>query len=358
MIYFRYYYIISMYEQENRKLELRKYAVKSEYEDLEEDGISLRDYKKESQLMAEIFSNLTEEQLIENSQKINIETVFDIVKDTFSREYQIDLKDLKICSKYTHQFSPYRGMEENGNGAYVYIDEMYQSIVFKYFIIMFRWSKDFDNKDKNNDYFSYTFYLVHDLSILNLMNGWQATKELFMIMEADEQVLGLAESCYWSTIIFVLAHEIAHYYFEKREIHFKNKINEEYKADEIGYKILLRTIEQHDDINNYTYLAPMMLMDFFDTICYTKKVMYDLNTIDPVHPSPPKRKKHLFGVEDKFNYYFDTWEGNQLYGGFLDSFDLFKTNLLLLKNEGKLESEIAEGIERLKEIENKRRKDE
>ena len=84
-------------------------------------------------------------------------------------------------------------------------------------------------------------------------------------------------------------------------------------------------------------MAPIMYMDFFDLYYYTDRVLYGTMIKHTGHPSPKKRKESLFAIINKEEYDFNNVEANHLYGGFLDAYDKYRTELLLKKHNGKLE---------------------
>ena len=90
-------------------------------------------------------------------------------------------------------------------------------------------------------------------------------------------------------------------------------------------------------LEEYTYLAPMMYMDFFDLYYYTDRVLYKTRFYDPQHPLPGERKNRLFAIVNKDEYDFDTVDGNHLYSGFLDVYDEYKDQVLLKMEKGKLD---------------------
>ena len=113
---------------------------------------------------------------------------------------------------------------------------------------------------------------------------------------------------------------------------------EEYEADAIAYNIVLKIImEENTVLEKYTYLAPMMYMDFFDLYYYTDWILYDSLCSDIQHPIPPDRKDYLFTIVDREEYDFDTADGNHLYSGFLDVYDEYKEQIRLKMEKGKLE---------------------
>lgn len=171
---------------------------------------------------------------------------------------------------------------------------------------------------------------MNDVCILGEMQAEDAARTMMGIVAGDLQILQLAEDCYWTVLAFTMAHEVAHAYFaaagKKYDVHHPEK--EEFDADEIAYHIVLIIIMAGKSrgivLEPYTYLAPMMYMDFFDLIYYTDRVLYKTYFYDGTHPTLKKRKGWLFRIVDRDEYNFDTVEGNWLYRG----------SMLYIKNIG------------------------
>lgn len=184
--------------------------------------------------------------------------------------------------------------------------------------------------------------MLNDVCIFGKMQGVEANNALLKLLSNDTQILQLAESCYWTILVFSLAHEMAHAYFahigkKYSEKHLERK---EYDADMVAYDIVLRIIMDADKehiLEDYTYLAPMMYMDFFDLYYYTDRILYKTRFYDPSHPTPDKRKRRLFAVVNKDEYEFDAVSGNDLYRDFLDIFKEYKEQVLLKMERGKLD---------------------
>ena len=142
---------------------------------------------------------------------------------------------------------------------------------------MFKWSKDFSNLDIYGKCFKYILYLLNDVCIFGEMQEAEANRALMDTLNGDIQILQLAEDCYWTIVVFSLAHEMAHAYLavmlgsEYKKLPFRK---EEYEADAIAYNIVLKIImEENTVLEKYTYLAPMMYMDFFDLYYYTDWIL-------------------------------------------------------------------------------------
>ena len=210
-------------------------------------------------------------------------------------------------------------------------------------VAMFKWSKEFDNLDIYGDCFRYTLFLMNDVCIFGEMQALDANNALLHLLNGDMQIMKLAEDCYWTIVVFSMAHEIAHAYLAHigKKYSERHPEKEEYDADAIAYDIVLKIIMKESNeepiLEKYTYLAPAMYMDFFDLYYYTDRVLYKTMLSDSEHPNPVKRKGKLFAIVDKDEYDFDTIDGNHLYGGFLDVYDEYRDQVFLKKEKGKLD---------------------
>ena len=306
-------------------------------------GSSLKDEERGIQTLLKYFSSyFTEEQLKENMAKHNLQMMFDIVKKYFAKEYGYTGTGIELSNIYQNTINSYIYNDEI-NPAFIHIDELFESTVMGFLLAMFKWSKDFGDLEIYGECFKYVLFLMNDVCIFGEMQGMDANHALMDTVNGDIQILQLAEDCYWTIVVFSLAHEIAHAYLAGtgKKYTEKHPEKEEYDADMIAYHIVLKIImeEKGTDavLEEYTYLAPMIYMDFFDLYYYTDRVLYKTVFHDWQHPSPVKRKNRLFAVADKDEYDFDTVDGNHLYSGFLDVYDEFKDQLLLKMERGKLD---------------------
>lgn len=321
---------------------MRKFMVRSNYEIFKFGGSSLKNDEHGVKMMMQYFSEyFTEEQLKENMQHYNLNQMFELVKRYFLEEYKYTGNNIELNNRYQKTINSYI-FDDTKNPAVVHIDELFESTVMAFFLAMFKWSKDFDDLEVYGDCFRYMLYLMNDVCILGEMQGEDASRKMLKLISGDVQILQLAESCYWTVLVFSVAHEIAHAYLSNiGKVYTKqHPEKEEFDADRIAYDIVLKIIMDKEDNNavleEYTYLAPMMYMDFFDLYYYTDRVLYKTVFYDSTHPALKKRKNHLFGIVDKEEYVFDTEMGNHLYSGFLDVYDEYKAQVLLKMERGKL----------------------
>ena len=314
----------------------------SYYEMYKFGGSSQKDEEHGIKLMQDYFSDyFTEEQLRENMQRYSLEKMFGLVRHYFQEEYNFSGSNIELHNRYQRSISSYI-YNDKSNPALLHIDELFESTVMAFFLAVFKWSKDYDDLEIYGKCFRYLLFLMNDVCILGEMQGEDANREMLGMAAGDVQLIQLAEDCYRTVLIFNLAHEFAHAYLADigKVYTDQHPEKEEFDADAIAYHIVLKIIMQEKGdrtiLEDYTYLAPMMYMDFADLIYYTDRVLYKTVFYDKEHPTLKKRKQRLFTIVNKDEYDFETVMGNHLYNGFLDVHDEYKDQLLLKMERGKL----------------------
>ena len=116
-----------------------------------------------------------------------------------------------MSNRYQHTINSYI-YDDKENPAFIHIDELFESTVISFLLVMFKWSKDFDNLDVYSECFRYTLFLMNEVCIFGNMQGQYANDVLLHLVTGDVQILQLAEDCYWTIVVFSLAHEVAHAY--------------------------------------------------------------------------------------------------------------------------------------------------
>lgn len=330
----------------NNRTSFEKFMVTpSSYWGVKQAGESVRDENKEASIILEYFSEFfTKEQLLRNNESLNPYKIFNLVKSYIQKEYGCSMAEVELNNLYQHSINSYI-YNDTENPAVVHIDELLESTVLNFFLMVFKWSKDFDNKEVYGECFKNLLYLMNEVCIFGQIQGEYASREIFKTIAGDIQIFQLAENCFWTALAFSIAHELAHYYIASigKKYKKRKRYKEEFDADAIAYHIVLKIImdkrQNNYILEEYTYLVPMMYMDFFDLYFYTDRVLYKTKFfIDGSHPNVMKRKNHLFGVFDNGDYLLDTTDGNHLYSGFLDIYNEYKDQLLLKMHRGKLES--------------------
>ena len=335
-------------QKKTRKMDmpfLEKFMVSPDnYEIFKFGGTSLRDDERGLRTMLQYFPDyFTEEQIKENMKRYNLQVMFNLVKKYFKKEYDYSGTEIELSNRYQNTINSYIYNDEK-KPAFVHIDELFESTVMAFLLAMFKWSKDYENLEIYGECFKYVLFLMNDVCIFGEMQSESANKALLEAVSGDIQILQLAEDCYWTIVVFSLAHEIAHAYLASigKKYSDNHPEREEYDADMIAYHIVLKImIEEQGEsamLEDYTYLAPMMYMDFFDLYYYTDRVLYKTVFYDPEHPTPIKRKNRLFAIAYKKDYNFETEDGNHLYGGFLDVYDEYRDQLLLKMERRKLDA--------------------
>lgn len=286
------------------------------------------------------------DQIASAYQEKNINTLLDDICTEFSLLYQYEVDGVELINRYQKGIcvSAYTSQIHPA----VYVDELFESTVTSFLLISFLWAEFEDNEDIWGFAFSYMLYIFHEQCILGEMVSESSLEELLRIVsEMDAHLVELVTDCYWAILTFALSHELAHLYFNKggRKSETDRQIRrEEYDADRIAYDMVLRMImrdakkpEKERTLYEHSYLAPMMLMEYFDLFYYTDRVLYKQWVEDRSHPMPMRRKNQLFGIAYRPEYEFNTEEGNALYHGLLDVTDkYYKPNLLMKMEKGKL----------------------
>ena len=337
--------------------------VPSDYKILKYGGEQTKDleygiHKILEYLPRDMFS---EESIRKNLEKYNLENMLEQIRQYFEREYNFSDEKLELNNSYQMSINSYfwRG-EEEGESHLIHIDELYEASVLFFLLAMFKWTKEFDNLETYGFSFIHVLYTLNSMSILGRLPDEAASEVLLNAVNDDLQLINLAEDCYWTITAFNIAHEVAHAYLgrnrkdakpTRKQLH-----QEEYDADAIAYDIVLKLImdgrgqnREERILEEYTYLAPVIYIDFIDLVYYTDRVLYYAYVGTEDHPLLKKRKDRLFSIPYDNKYDFDTIEGNRLYNGFLDVYDEYRTQLLLKKENGKLDRIID--LNHLREVE-------
>lgn len=322
----------------------------SDYSILKYGGEVTRDIEFAIELIQDYLpKELVPEPVIrENLNQYNLENMLETVRGYFKRDYDFQDERIELNNRYQKTVSSYVWLgEKEEESRFLHIDELFESAVLSFLLVFFKWSKDFRNLDTYGFCFLYTLFILNDVSILGELPDEKSCRTLMEEIHGDMQVINLAEDCYWTITAFTIAHEIAHLYLKEKPVKKGKRAirKEEFDADGIAYDIVLKMImesrgkeRKNRILEEYTYMAPMMYMDYFDLLYYTDYVLYRTRLNTYTHPLPIKRKARLFAVLRDDQYMFDTVDGNHLYGGFLDVYDEYRTQVLLKRARGKLDS--------------------
>lgn len=315
------------------------------YTVLNEWSNSIYNSEKGIELFLEMFpDSYTREELGRNSERYNLQNLFLELKESFRRKYGY-YSQSELVSKFNGMLN---SLFDGGKVRFIYVDELLQLSVILFIATMLAWDDNHDDVEIYGNCFRFSLFLLNDVCIFGEVPGKSLFMDVLPRFLKDIHIAELAEDCFWTIMAFTLAHELAHEYLASRDkascraAGTKNSIEEEFEADRIAYDMVLNNIMEGNPDNmmlkNYTYLAPMMYMDFFDLFYYTDRILYKRRIPVIDHPLPNTRKEALFRVANDDKYIFDTESGNDLYNCFLNSVDQYKEQLLLKEQRGKLKA--------------------
>ena len=278
-----------------------RFLIPNKYELLKYGGIRAKDLRYGMKKILEYLpkDQFSEELIKENLEKYSLEKMLEQIQYFFRKEYEFSDSKVELNNRYQGNISSYvcEG-EKEGENSFIHIDELYEAAVLSFFLSMFKWTKEFDNLETYGFGFIHALYTLNDVSILGRLPDANASETLLRAVNGDLQVINLAEDCYWTITAFNLAHELAHIY-----------LNHDKKGG-----LSRQTKKQSHQEEFQAYVGT------------------------ETHPEIQKRKENIFKIPYEDIYELDTEEGNRLYNGFLDVYDEYRTQLLMKKQLGKLES--------------------
>ncbi|WP_455542574.1 hypothetical protein [Intestinibacter sp.] len=315
--------------------------IRDDYRELTVSSTSIKDEERAIRIIMDFFKDeITEIELKKNTELYNIDTIMYLVKGYFCIEYNYDCNGYILESLYNNSIN---SSIYKGNINIIVIDQLLESVLISFIVTIFQWNIEIDNEENYGKCFLYTLFLLNEVCIKGEIHNENDSRVLLNMLNKNIHILELAEECFRTILAFTIAHEIAHGYLDSIGWTKNNSPRkEEIEADKIAYDIVLKIIMDRykkDGIvlEPRTYLAPMMYMDFFDLYFYTSRVLYKNKFELGYYPSIKYRKEVLFSVVNRDEYKFEVSEGNDLYSGFLEVYDKYKTELLLKEQRGKLD---------------------
>lgn len=272
----------------------------------------------------------------------HFDEMLELVRYGFIKWYNWDPGKIDVNHNFQHSINSYAYVDERFP-MFIHVDQLLESVVLWFMLNMLKWSKEYDNNGDEHSYFVDLLYLLNEVALRGELPD-EAGKTSFMSkVVADSQIQNLAVDCHWAMLVFTAGHEVAHLYQMNTDRVYweKNKKEAEFNADKIGYDILLRLImekqNQNLEMEEYTYLAPMMYMDMFEMVYYTSYILYGKEPFYGDHPSPEERKGAMFELVEQELYQFDTVKGNVVYQWFCLVYDRYQTKLPEYKEAGRLD---------------------
>ena len=152
-------------DNEEQRPFIEKYMVPQLYDLFKFGGDTVKDDERGIKRMLQYFPDFfTEEQLRNNMQHFNLPKMFEVVKQYFEKEYGYKVDDITLSNRYQHTINSYI-YDDKENPVFIHIDELFESTVISFLLVMFKWSKDFDNLDIYSECFRYTLFLMNEVCI-------------------------------------------------------------------------------------------------------------------------------------------------------------------------------------------------
>ena len=316
------------------------------YVNMKNGGTIIDNIELRTKLFQEYIEELTSRQIQQSFEEKNLNTLFEDLCLQFEKLYGEKIENVELINRYQKgiRVSAYTSKLYPA----IYVDELFESTLMSFLYVCFLWS-EFENDPEIWSFcFRYMLFIFHEQCILGEMVCETDLKRILeYISKKDPHIFYQASDCYWTILTFCLSHELAHIYFDRmgrESITYKQRRQEEFDADRIAYDMVLHIImedakypENKRRLYEFTSLAPMILMEYFDLFYYTDRVLYKQWVNDNIHPTPIKRKNQLFGILYKPEYELKTNEANALFHAVLNVTDRgYKDNLLLKMHRGKL----------------------
>lgn len=220
-----------------------------------------------------------------------IHEIMDMVQNAFLRWYSFDCTGISLNNTYQKGFNSYAYVDRI-NPVFIHIDQLLETVILDFMLVILKWAKELENDIDERFCYQYLIYLLNEFCIFGELPAEDAKAALMEKIADDLHLLNLASDCHWAIMVFTIAHEIAHVYQTHTEPEYwrKHLKEAEFHADAVAYDIFLRLImdKQCGDliIEEYTYLAPMMYMDFFSLYYYTDYILYNTVYNSQTHPMP------------------------------------------------------------------------
>lgn len=335
---------------------MRYNLVACSHYDIKKEGLKpiITDYSKEKSIKLVFQTEIpTPEQynfVTESYNRFNLETLFNELLSHFNKKYNKNCSNkIKFLHTYTKSMDVF--LDDMGE-PFIFIDGLVSTSLLETIGIIFLWSKYDQDKDVGSFCLQYLLFIFNE-KCRNGQLSDEASQDMWRDKFNDDlHILTLASDVHWVCLAFALSHELAHFYQEYQS-DFNDCIslyNREFEADKIAYEIVIDLILEQKSKENevswpvyyeYTYLSPLMLLDFYDLLYYTDLLLHGEKYDDHTHPSISERKDRLLAVVDLPEYEFNTEEGNDLYNCYLDICDLYKEKIKSIKDHDLFENIIG-----------------
>lgn len=291
------------------------------------------------------------------------------VVQKFNAFYKCNIEQVKIFTNLTKRETNASYYESDKS---IVIDPLLIDGLHNFFVVCYIW-EDFMYYDENikvrnqadddnaffmNDvyfkYFTTIFYaFIKDKTLCDIYKFKYVLEQSDKIGESA--LFNLITSCQFCATYFCVAHECAHAYFDINNITFASddvysaEEYEEFEADKYAYKLIIELIKEEEqsginvedrELFNYSYLAPMMLINFFIAYFTIEEKIFPYKDtkllLDNAENRLNELMKYYYSYYDKYDFPFDTEGGNAAYNGVLNSLDKYKEMIEQYDKNGKL----------------------
>ena len=208
------------------------------------------------------------------------------------------------------------------------------------------------NSEESKFCYRYTLFILNDMCFNDfkqpvIFPNEDSLHSLISRMKDKPTLLEKSGDIFYSSIAFALLHEISHAYLKHDESIID--LQKEIEADEKAYLIFLNLCDDiqnnrlssifHECLKEYTYMAPMYLLEFYYVVYYTGSFLC------PYHPAAEKqefenivlRKKALFDVFYAWDRDVNPDQSYDLYNCYLDSTESFLRSFVASDKAGMLD---------------------
>lgn len=290
----------------------------------------------------------TEEEMNQNIDNHSTKKIASLVSSKFKEKYNYCPLPLEVIyDKTTGQF--FSSYVHTYDGNIIFVDSLFTTVIYYVYIIIFLWSCHKDSEKHYVKFYQYICSLFYaaivDKNVINIFTTLQYVKEE---LPKENPAFNVATSCYYFTLYFIVAHEMAHSYLKYRNCEL-SEMEEEIEADKIAYQIVLgvfkdeRIIDIEDrELLDYCYYAPMMFCDFLEMYyLFRGSIEDDFNHIDNVHPIPQIRKEILENVLKNYDFSFlseqEQKDAEKIYNIFDEMAARYIIEVILKKKDGSFE---------------------
>ena len=238
----------------------------------------------------------------------------------------------------------------------VYMNTMISSVLFLYIAtqIYHSYVIDTHGRDSAENLFcyQYTLFILNDMCFNEfnqpvILPNEESVDMLFSKMADKPNLLDRTSDIFYSALAFALLHEISHAYLKHNEKNFG--IEKELEADEKAYFIYLNFCQDIQNnkiasnfkecLNQYTYMAPMYLLDFYYVVYYTGSFLcpYHFSADKKTFDDIVERKNALFEVFYSWECDIDPHDSYDMYNIYLDGAESFLRSFVASDKAGMLD---------------------